>query len=276
MVKVTLSLWDIAGQERFNFFKSDFYRGVAAVGLVFDLARPDTFDKVDEYFNEIRERSGNIPIILVGNKSDLKESVGETIPRKKIIDKMNQFNLLEYVETSALTQDKVKFLFSKLSIIALCELRPRLGEIESKKHFRFKVLLTGPAAVGKSSLINAFVDKAVDENYKLTIGLDFMTQEFDIPDELLPSEVHQIIKRAIKKYKKFKKLSDKEEVKKPKRKAKKVEEKRIPFEATIPETEIPKLCEDSKQTIFKNKYFYLALSPVAVFIIVIVLIQFLP
>ena len=73
MLKVTLSLWDTGGQDRFDFFKTDFFKGVAALGLVFDISRPDTFDKIDEYFHEIREISGNIPIFLIGNKNDLKQ-----------------------------------------------------------------------------------------------------------------------------------------------------------------------------------------------------------
>ena len=48
MFKITLSLWDTGGQERFNFFKTNFFRGVAAVGLVFDISRPNTFDMIDE------------------------------------------------------------------------------------------------------------------------------------------------------------------------------------------------------------------------------------
>ena len=148
-LKVTLSLWDTGGQERFDFFKTDFFKGVAVLGLVFDLSRPDTFDKIDGYFNEIRERSGNVPIILVGNKDDLKESVGETIVRQKIIEKMNQYDLLEYIETSALEQHRVEELFNKLACCALLDLKPRLGEIVSRRHFRFKVLLAGPAAVGR-------------------------------------------------------------------------------------------------------------------------------
>ena len=152
-MKITLSLWDTGGQQRFDFFKSDFFRGCAAIGLVFDLSRPDTFEKVDEYFEEIRNLAGNIPILLVGNKNDLTESLGETISREKIIQKLNQYNLFEYVETSALKNENVVELFNKLSITALMELQPRLGEIASENHFRFKVLLAGAAAVGKSSLI---------------------------------------------------------------------------------------------------------------------------
>ncbi|GAI94136.1 unnamed protein product, partial [marine sediment metagenome] len=119
MVKISLSFWDIAGQERFEFFKTDFFAGTAAVGLVFDLARPDTFEKLDAYFEEIRERAGNVPIILVGNKNDLKAEIGETVVREKIIQKVNQYNLFEYIETSALKNVNVDELFNRLSITAL-------------------------------------------------------------------------------------------------------------------------------------------------------------
>jgi len=196
MVKITLSLWDVGGQERFEFFKTDFFHGCASVGLIFDLTRPDSFDKVDEYFEEIRERSGNIPIVLVGNKNDLKEDIGETIPREKIIQKVNQHNLFEYIETSALKDVNVDKLFYRLAITALLDFRPRLGEIINNNHFRFKVVLVGVAAVGKSSLIKKFARLTIEQDYKLTVGLDLVTKDIEIPSEDLPREVLKRIKAA--------------------------------------------------------------------------------
>lgn len=212
-MKVTLSLWDIAGQERFDFFKTDFFNGVATVALVFDLSRPDTFDNIDEFFNDLRGRSGNIPIILVGNKNDLKKDIGETVPREKIIQKVNQYNLFEFIETSALENKNVEKLFYRLAIIALLDFKARMGEIVDSNHFRFKILLVGAAAVGKSSLIKAFVKKGFEEDYKLTIGLDFMIRDLEITDGDLPKETHELIKKSIKEYKKIaKKLRKKEDL----------------------------------------------------------------
>jgi GTPase SAR1 family protein len=213
MVKITLSLWDTGGQERFDFFKTDFFRGIAAVGLVFDVSRPDTFDKIDEYFNEIRERSGNIPIFLIGNKNDLTYSIGETIPREKIIQKVNQYYLFEYIETSALENTNVENLFYRLTITALLDFKPRLGEIIDTNHFRFKILLAGAAAVGKSSLIRTFTKKTFEQDYKLTIACDFMTQDLEISDSDLPKETLELIKKSTKSYKKLvKKYRKKEEI----------------------------------------------------------------
>jgi GTPase SAR1 family protein len=213
MLYITLSLWDTGGQERFDFFKTDFFKGVAAVGLVFDLSRPDTFDKIDEYFDEIRTRSGNIPIFLIGNKYDLIKDIGETIPREKILQKVNQYYLFEYIETSALDNKNVQRLFYRLATTALLDFKARLGEIEDTNHFRLKILLTGAAAVGKSSLIRTFTDKSFIENYKLTVGLDFMTQRIEIPENNLPKETLELIKKSLKLYKKItRKLSKKEEL----------------------------------------------------------------
>jgi len=211
-LKLTLSLWDIAGQERFEFFKTDFFSGVAAVGLVFDLSRPDTFDSIEEYFDDVRERSGNIPIILVGNKDDLKKDIGETVPREKIIQMVNQYNLFEYIETSALERKNVDKLFYRLALTALLDLKPRLGEVIDSNHFRFKILLVGAAAVGKSSLIDSFVKKELEESYKITVGLDFMIQDLEIENEDIPKETHYLVKNSVKNFKKIiKKIRKKEE-----------------------------------------------------------------
>ena len=201
-MNVTLILFDVAGQERFSFFKTDFYKGTAAVGLVFDLTRPDTFRNIENYINDMRERSGNIPIFLVGNKNDLKETIGETIHYEKIIRKVNKHNLIGYIETSALMNKNVEKLFKNLSIGALFDLKPRLGEIDIDNHFRFKIILIGDAGVGKSSLIKKFVKKDIDRDYKLTVGLDLIRQDIYIPDSEIPKEGLKIINRAISNYKK--------------------------------------------------------------------------
>jgi len=196
-LNITLSLWDIAGQERFEFFKTDFFRGTAAVGLVFDNTRLDTFKNINKYITDIRKRSGNIPIILVGNKNDLKKTIGEIIPREKIIKRINKDNLIGYLETSAKTKKNIDKLFKKLAVAALSDIHPRLGEIDDDDHFRFKILLLGDAGVGKSSIIKAFFNQKLENNYKLTIGLDLLRKDITIPDNDIPIEINELIKSAM-------------------------------------------------------------------------------
>jgi len=281
MVKISLSFWDIAGQERFEFFKTDFFAGTAAVGLVFDLARPDTFEKVDAYFKEIRARAGNVPIILVGNKNDLKAEIGETVLREKIIQKVNQYNLFEYIETSALKNVNVDDLFNRLAITALLHLgSPRLGEIKNDHHFRFKVLLAGAAAVGKSSLIKTFVKKEFEKDYKITVGLDFMTQDFEIPDDELPKEVHEILKDAVAKFRevhyipnKAEPASSKETVKETIKETIKETAKETVKEKITDKMEVNIPISEKKEKVFTHNYFYFSLIVIAIVIVSIVLVH---
>jgi small GTP-binding protein len=272
-LKITLSLWDIAGQERFDFFKTDFYKGVTAIGLVFDLSRPDTFENIDDYFKDIRKRSGNIPIILVGNKNDLEKDVGIVIPREKIIQKVNQYHLLEYIETSALENYNVDQIFKKLSLISLLDLKPRLGQIVNPNHFRFKVLLVGDAAVGKSSLIKTFIEKKFEENYKLTVGLDLVTKDFEVLEEDLPKEVQNSIRKSIKKYRRrFRRLFRREEIPSFPTATKSMKIKQDLSEITTEKEQKIGINKKIDKKTSKKKYFYLSL--IIVLIVIIILLIF--
>jgi len=49
----------------------------------------------------------------------------------------------------------------------------------SEQVYSFKLIVIGPAAVGKSSLIRRFVENEFSLHYKFTIGVDFMTKTVD-------------------------------------------------------------------------------------------------
>jgi small GTP-binding protein len=53
----------------------------------------------------------------------------------------------------------------------------RKGEkLKLKKTLRFKVLLSGEAAVGKTSILHRFVHDKFQGSYTATIGLDFLSK----------------------------------------------------------------------------------------------------
>ncbi|MFX1569681.1 MAG: Rab family GTPase [Promethearchaeota archaeon] len=110
----TLSIWDIGGQQRFEFIRSTFYKGAAGTLLVFDLTREQTYNEIRKWLTEIRQFAGDIPFVLIGNKADLMEDVGVVIDR----DEARSFAENEgsiYIETSAKTGINVDDAFTELT-----------------------------------------------------------------------------------------------------------------------------------------------------------------
>lgn len=111
---VTLSIWDIAGQQRFDVFRTMFFRGAKAALLVFDLTRPATLTKLHDWHVDLIKNAGkDVVPILVGNKNDLEDL--RSVPRKDAIAYAKKIKALAYIETSAKTGDNVDESFTKIT-----------------------------------------------------------------------------------------------------------------------------------------------------------------
>lgn len=192
-----LSVWDLGGQERWDFLKEQFFKGSAAVVLVFDLTRADSFKKLEFYLKEIRKHSGSIPLILVGNKNDLEEEASE-ISNEDIGSWMRVNQITDFIKTSAKTGDQITDMFTKistLSIIDLNEKNPRLGVFRKDGVFQFKIVVVGAAGVGKTAIIHRFAKNVFFDDYEMTIGVDFLTKKVEIKEEILTEDILEKIKR---------------------------------------------------------------------------------
>ncbi|MBN2156314.1 MAG: GTP-binding protein [Candidatus Lokiarchaeota archaeon] len=49
--------------------------------------------------------------------------------------------------------------------------------------YKLKVLLCGPAGVGKTSLIMRFIKSKFQTDYKLTVGVDILTKDVELPND---------------------------------------------------------------------------------------------
>lgn len=112
---VKLAIWDVGGQEKFRFLRRNFYEGTHGAILVFDLSRANTFPKMKDWLIDMRSIiEYKIPLIILGNKSDLLSEVGEVIDReepKRFAEKEESF----YLETSAKTGNNVEQTFKELT-----------------------------------------------------------------------------------------------------------------------------------------------------------------
>jgi small GTP-binding protein len=110
----TLSIWDIAGQQRFDVFRTMFFRGAKAALLVFDLTRPATLTKLEEWHDDLLKNAGKDVIkILVGNKNDLIDY--RSVPKKDALAFAKKIKALTYIETSAKTGDNVDESFNQIT-----------------------------------------------------------------------------------------------------------------------------------------------------------------
>ncbi|MBN2257550.1 MAG: GTP-binding protein [Anaerolineaceae bacterium] len=110
---VKLSIWDMAGQDRFEVVRSGLYRGTRATALVYDLTNPKTLEHLQQWFEETRANSTCQKFVVVGNKSDLV-STRDT----KTAEKFAQLIGADHLITSAATSEGVGVLFSRLAEMA--------------------------------------------------------------------------------------------------------------------------------------------------------------
>ena len=96
---IKLQLWDTGGQERFRVITSTYYRNAHGIILVYDISDLESFTRIRSWIAEVEKYAGpNIPMIIIGNKSDLES--------KRLVSKEEAANLAknyncQHFETSA-------------------------------------------------------------------------------------------------------------------------------------------------------------------------------
>ena len=120
--KVRMFIWDLAGQETFEFMRHKFYKGSSGAIIVFSHAPKEleSFNRIEKWLNELKKYCGDIPIALFGNKVDLVDENELVSNEEKVnldfnVEKfVNEHDIIEYFKTSALTGQGVIEAFQKL------------------------------------------------------------------------------------------------------------------------------------------------------------------
>jgi len=106
---IKLQIWDTAGQEKFRSITRSYYRGAAGALLVYDITRRETFAHLTLWLEDCRKySSGDITIILIGNKSDLDN---QRQVSQEEAQAFAQKHGLVFLETSAKTAHNVDQAF---------------------------------------------------------------------------------------------------------------------------------------------------------------------
>jgi len=108
---IQLVLWDIAGQQKFQTMRQQFYLGSDGLFLIFDLTKPNTLESISNWYFDIQNQLKDRPALtgfVLGNKKDL--ALGSDSISEKGSDLAGYLNL-GYIETSALTGENVESAF---------------------------------------------------------------------------------------------------------------------------------------------------------------------
>ena len=119
--KVTLQIWDFAGEDRFRFLLPSYAKGANGVIFMFDITRYASLNSVNEWLDVFRksfkEEEEEVPMIIVGGKLDLNER--RTIPRSEAENIASEFQFHDYLECSAKTGENVEDIFNKITRVMM-------------------------------------------------------------------------------------------------------------------------------------------------------------
>ena len=100
-------IYDLRSQRYFPYLHSQFYNGAKGAIIVFDITNKLSFNSVSKWRDIIWGHTGNIPILICGNKSDLRASkedhvsIEEAETLAKELSKKQKMKI-PYLEISAL------------------------------------------------------------------------------------------------------------------------------------------------------------------------------
>ncbi|CAF0734429.1 unnamed protein product [Adineta ricciae] len=136
--QIELALWDTAGQEDYDRLRPLSYPDTDVILMCFAIDSPDSLENIPEKWTpECKHFCPNVPIVLVGNKKDLRNDEAT----KRELMKMKQepvrsdagrtmadkIGAVGYLECSAKTKEGVREVFEFAARAALARKKKRKG-----------------------------------------------------------------------------------------------------------------------------------------------------
>lgn len=128
--QVELALWDTAGQEDYDRLRPLSYPDTDVILMCFSVDSPDSLENIPEKWTpEVKLFCPNVPIILVGNKKDLRNDPNtirdlakmkqEPVKPQEGRAMAEKINAFAYLECSAKSKEGVREVFETATKAAL-------------------------------------------------------------------------------------------------------------------------------------------------------------
>ena len=116
--RVSLQIWDFAGEGRFRFLLPGYVKGASGGIFMFDITRRSSLRNFGDWLEIFKGGTGDmkidVPIIMIGGKLDLHDR--RSVFSNDAVDLAKKHELLDYIECSAKTGENVELIFYKLAL----------------------------------------------------------------------------------------------------------------------------------------------------------------
>lgn len=108
--KYKFSIWDTAGQEKFNAVTPIYYRDAKGVVLVYDITSRKSFDRVKTWIEELKNFNEEAELIILGNKSDVVDEKEIQVDKEETVRYAEEEGAMHFF-TSAKTGENLNEAF---------------------------------------------------------------------------------------------------------------------------------------------------------------------
>ena len=110
---INFIIWDFGAQKYFRRVRKTYYQGAHSAFIMYDLTNRESYENLDNWYAEINQYiPRNIPIVVVGNKTDLVDE--RQVSYQEGVDYATSIDA-SYIETSAKTGENVEDAFALIS-----------------------------------------------------------------------------------------------------------------------------------------------------------------
>jgi len=113
---VSAQIWDLGGQESFRSLRKLYLEGANGALVIYDCTKRSSFEKLEDWILDFKDARGDEPLILIGNKTDLTDTI--KVQESEGVELAKKYNM-EFILTSAKTGSNVENAFKEIINIIL-------------------------------------------------------------------------------------------------------------------------------------------------------------